>query len=310
MSTDIISGELVDYLNDELPPERREEIRKLLDSSPERAREFEELKQTREAVKGLRLRQASTDFNAQVQKRISLKIEELRARGSQRFRTARERVDAAREGLSREEIRRRGRKALGLYAIALIVTLPLVAAGLAGAYYVYSNLAQERQVNEKRRAARLRELARHERREARAASTLLKVGAGALIREPRFFAAGSSYHLVMHRGQEPRERCVFVYDPGQWRDYLAKVRERRGLRGYQALAEAARSAIELRVGEDGLALPPEVHRDFLGSADRLVALSLVGRTELWNVSDLEEYLTVSVRLHSGKPPRRIRWVQD
>ncbi len=309
MSTDFISAELVDYLNNELSPARRKEIESLLDESPERAREFEEFKQAQQAVRRLRVRDASSDFNIKVQDRIQKKIKELRERGSTRFRTSRERVDAARDGLSADEIKRRGSKAAGLLSIALVITLPILGLGLIGAYYYYQDKAEKRRISEKIKAGRLRDLARHERRVARGGAPKAKVGSDGRIGALQF-VGNREFHLVLHRGRESGERCVFAYDPRQWRNYLAQVDKRRGLRGYEALVSAAKSARKVKARNGSLVLPPAIHQDFLGAPDGLEALRMVGRTELWTSGDLDEYLSVKVRLRPKKPPKRMRWVQE
>jgi len=309
MSTDFISAELVDYLNGELSPARRKEIENLLDSSPERARELEEFKQAQQAVRRLRVSDASSDFNIKVQGRIQRKIEELRARGSKRFRTSRERVDAARDGLSAEEIRRRGGKAIGLFGIALMITLPVLGIGLAGAYHYYRDKAEKRRVSERLKAARLRDLARHERREARGSAVKAGVGSDGRV-AAMGFVGDREFHLVLHRGPEPGERCVFAYDPEQWRSYLTEVDKRRGLRGYDQLLAAARSARKVKARDGSLLLPPAIYQNFLGAPSGIEALRLVGRTEFWASADLDEYLEVKVRLVPVKPPKRMRLVPE
>ncbi len=302
MSTDFISAELVDYLNNELPPNRRKEIEELLDNNPERAREFEEFKQAQQAVRGLQVRNASTDFNIKVQGRIQKKIEELRARGSTRFRTARQRVDAAREGLSGDEIKRRSGKAVKLFLIAFLATLPVLGLGLLGGYYYYEERAILRKASEDRRRALLQGLALQERRKAWAQGKVLVVAADGQV-SGLSFAGNKKFHLVLHARQESGEHCVFVYDSEQWVNYLAEVEKRKGLRGYEALASAAHEAREVKAKDGVLCLPPAVYQEFLRAPARIQVLRLVGRAEIWSTDDFGEYMK-----RAPKRRRRMRWV--
>jgi hypothetical protein len=314
MSTDFISAELVDYLNNELPAARRKEIEEILDSDPHRAKELEEFKQAQQAVRGLRVKNVSTDFNIKVQGRIQKKIEELRARGSTRFRTARERVEAARDGLSADEIKRRSGKAFKFGLLALLVTLPVLGVGLAGAFYYYGEQERLRKISERDREARLRGKAKHERRDARGASLSITVESGGTL-SGLAFLGDKEVRLVPHNGREAGERCVFVYEPDQWRAYLAEIEKRRGLHGYQTLKAAAETARRVKVRGGRLLLPPGVYGGFLGTPDKVEVLRLRGRAEIWVSSDLEEYLTVKARLRVPKPkakpaPGRMRWVPE
>jgi hypothetical protein len=308
MSTDFISAELVDYLNNELAPNRRKEIEDLLDTNPERAREFEEFKQAQQAVRQLKVKDASGDFNAKVQNRIQKKIEELRARGSTRFRTARQRVDAAREGLSAEEIKRRSGKAAKLFLIALLATLPVLGLGLLGGYCYFEERARLRKISEDRRRTLLEGLALRERQKARATGKVLAVAADGQV-SGLGFAGNKKFHLVLFARQKSGERCVFVYDPEQWKNYLAVIEKRRGLRGYKALAAAAQQAREVKAKDDVLQLPPAVYQEFLRAPARIQTLMLVGRAEIWSTDDFGEYMKRAPKPAPKRRPR-MRWVPE
>ncbi len=431
MPCEAICAELVHYLNDELPPGRRAEIEKHLSGCPHCAKELDGYRSAQQVFKRIRVKQVSSDFNIKVQDRIAKKIAELRAKGSVRFRTARERVDAAREGLSAEEIKRRSRKALKLYIIAFAVLLPLLGLGALGGFYYFKEQARQRRLSEEGRRALLalterqnarinsllsvvdadgriggmtflkdgemrlvlhrgnrpgercaslydadqwkfhldqiekyKELPSYERARAQAQSAgrvTVKLGgvqlspevrkdflgeparveilsmptrteiwlrddltdylAGPALIERRgargkglsvlvgdggrveslSFLRDADVRIVTHRGRRPGERCVFVYDPGQWSAYLVQIEKRKGMRGYEAHIAAARKARKVKVKGGALYLPPAVHQDFLGAPDRVVVLRLLGRAEIWTPGDLDEYLSVRVRLRRSKP---------
>jgi hypothetical protein len=126
---------------------------------------------------------------------------------------------------------------------------------------------------------------------------------------------------VLHAGRLPGERCVFVYDPGQWQAYMAELEKRKGLRGYQAMRAAADGAAVVRARDGELLLPPGVYQDFLGAPAELEVLRFTGRTEIWDPEDLEDYLSVQVQLRpaapaepaepaKAPPPRRLRWTPE
>ncbi len=439
MPCESVRAELVDYLNDELPTGRRAEIEKHLGGCPDCTRELDGYRAAQQVFKRIRVKQVSSDFNAKVQERISKKIAELRAKGSVRFRTARERVEAAREGLSAEEIKRRGRKAFKLYVIAFLVILPVLGLGGLGGFYYFKEQARLRRASEEARRALLaiteRQNARArglkaavgddgriggmsflddgelrlvlhrgrgtserclslytaeqwqlhlarlekykalstygaERAEADAARTVRVAGgelqvpaeirgdflggpvrveilpmaartevwlqddltdylAGPALAERRrargkglsavvgddgrvegaAFLGDAGLHVVTHRGRRPGERCVFVYDADQWKIYLAEIEKRKGMGGYEAHLAAAKSAREVRARGGTLLLPPAVHQNFLGGPDRVVILRLLGRAEIWVPEDLEEYLSVRVRLRKREPERPARRIR-
>jgi hypothetical protein len=312
MTTDFISAELVAYLNGELPPARRQEIEGLLQSDPSRAKELEEYKKAQKVLAGLRVSRASTGFHDKVRERISRKIKELRAKGSPRFRTARERVQAARKGLTAAEIRRRSKKAFKLYVIALLFTLPVLGLGLLGAHYYFAEQKRMREQSEKDRQNRRMDLARTERRNARL--TALKSAAIGGRVSSLDFLDGQEVRLVPHQGRGEDERCVFIYDKTQWEVYLGEIEKRRGLRGYEAQLDAAGRARVVRVTKGTLRLPPELHQELLGGPIAVEILKLRDRAEIWVPEDLEDYLAVQVRI---RPPRqqppgpgRMRLIRD
>ncbi|MHC4914366.1 MAG: anti-sigma factor family protein [Planctomycetota bacterium] len=312
MTTDFISAELVAYLNGELPPARRQEIEGLLRSDPDRAKELEDYKKAQKVLAGLRVSRASTGFHDKVRERITRKVEELRAKGSPRFRTARERVQAARKGLTAAEIRRRSKKAFKLYVIALLFTLPILGLGLLGAHYYFAEQRRMREQSEKEKQRRRQDSARTERRDARARA-LKPAAIGGRIRGLDFLE-GRDVHLVPHQGRAENERCVFVYDKKQWEKYLGEIEKRRGLRGYETQLDAARRARVVPVRQGALLLPRELHQEHLGGPIAVEILRLRDRAEIWVPEDLEDYLAVKVMIRPRRPappgPGRMRLIQD
>jgi anti-sigma factor RsiW/DNA-binding transcriptional regulator/RsmH inhibitor MraZ len=301
MSGDAISGELIDYLNNELPAGRRAEIEELLKQNPDRARELEEYRRAQQAFRQLRVATVSDDFSRKVRERIARKVEELRARGSTRFRTGRERVEAAREGLSTEEIKRRGKKAVTLYLLALLIAAPLFAAGALITVWYFSEQARLRELSAQQIKDRLEKRHIDARREARAAAISPKVGEDGTLQGMDFLGEGE-VHLVMNSGRDRSERCVFVYTAAQWEAYLAELEKRRGMRNYDLQLAAAESAVAVRSRNGRLYLPPSIYSDFLKNPAELSVLRFSDRAEIWDPGELEDYLSVNVRMRGRKAP--------
>jgi anti-sigma factor RsiW len=308
MSTDFISAELVDYLNNELPAARRKQIEKLLDSNPERARELEEYKRAQQVVKKLRVQNASDDFNTKVQARIANKIADLRAKGSVRFRTARERVDAAREGLSAREIKRRGRRALFLGVLAfLVVAVPL---GLGAAYWtgIFEETAAQRREIEKDQ-----KLSSAERRR-RAPRAPLETDADGSVSGLHFLADGP-VRLMSHERRHPRQRCIFVYDGAAWREFLRVGWNLRGTPRHEAWLDARNRAETVQLVKGRLLLSKRFRELLPASAGSFVALRLRDHAEIWVEKELDEYLTSAGKGPSRPPEKpgkgpRMRWVPE
>jgi hypothetical protein len=291
MTSDFFSAELLEYLSGELPPGRRAEVEEYLRQHPEKAREVEAVQKTRRAFGRLRINKASPDFNAKVQERLAAKIAELRSRGSTRFRTGRERAEAARQLPSAAEMGRRGRKALSLSLLAMLILSPLALAALVGYHVFFGGSArQQREIESYRR------LSEKEKRQRARRFAVTSDAAGGF--SGLNFLADGTVRLLPSEGEDAR--CLFVYSEADWHAFKQAGWNLRGTARFPAWQEAEQSAIAATAGGGRLKLPESL-KDFLpGAEGGYAALRLRDRAEIWLASELDEYLRPEVRLG---PPR-------
>jgi uncharacterized membrane protein len=295
MSAESISAELLDYLNDELSTDRREAVEEMLRKDPEKARELDDYRQAQKAFKKLRLKAPSVDFNEKVLKRITTKIEELRARGSQRFRTSRERVDDAREGLSTAEIKKRSRKAAKFSLLAMVLlAIPLLCAIIGLFVHMRDSAAKKNKtmiekktpIKEKRRTAK---------------RTALRVLEGGLICGMDSLADGS-IRVLTDGGAGGERRCFFIYDETEWKGFMKLGWDMRGTKRFSSWEDTRARAIIVKVA-GGMAQLPKDLRKFLplSSGPAVLLRGIKGHSEIWLENELEEHLLPEVVINL-KPP--------
>jgi hypothetical protein len=298
-----IRPELVAYLQDELGEPRRAEVQAHLGGCRACSAELEDFRSAQQALAGLRLSAPSQGFEQRVRARIAAKVEELRSRGSVRFRTGRERVDAAQEWPGLNTWVSRGRRAGLMLLLAAGVVLPLLALIWFGAVRPYfedlrrrKEFAQQ-QFEEQRQGLPFRLRREAPRTNLRATSDGRVAGLELLGKEAVRLVP------VWEPGLEvrPDSRIVYVFTPGQWRAFLAQERIRTGTPSYPAWKNMVEAAREVLPEAGTLYLPPQCFRELLGEPGEVAVLTLPDHYEIWDRGDLDEYLRPPMRL-APRPP--------
>lgn len=295
-----VRGELVAFLNDELEAARRADVQAHLAACRACSEEMEGFRAAQQAMGRLRVRSASGEFPGQLRERIARKVAELRARGSVRFRTGRERVEASWQpqewpGLA-EWLRRRRRTVatVAAAAAAVLVLLAVLWTWLLGPYF--RRRAEETERGRRRQQAELylsdRQMARARRAAPRQDLAADAEGAVAGLAG----LADGPVRLVPWRSPDGRAACLFVFGAADAQRFLARI---AGHGEYhriwsQALQEAP--AAEVRGGR---LVVPEKLRAVLDAPGGVAALRLPEHLELWSADELEDYFGPRVRL---EPP--------
>lgn len=304
MSCESIRAELVAYLHDELSAPRRTEVQQHLDGCRECSAELDGFRQTQKAVGQLRVNTASTGFEEKVQERIAAKVAELRARGSIRFRTGRERnAEAAKwPGLAAWLGQRR--RALWLFLIAAVPVLGLFALvwfGIAAPYYRDLEVRKEeakRQREEQLKGESFRRRRDAPRLELKATADGRVQGVGLLGSE----AVRLVPVIEPETELRPEGRCVYVFTPAQWRTFLGQENVRRGTPLYQAWQDMVAAASEVLPDQGTLYLPPRCFRQLLAGPGEVSVLTLPDHYEIWDRSDLDQYLRPSITITPAPAP--------
>jgi hypothetical protein len=288
MACESVRIDLVAYLQDELGELRRQEVQSHLAGCRACAAELDGFRAARDAAKRLRVEAPSADFQQKVRERIARKVAEMRAQGSVRFRTSRERAEAAREwpGLA-EWLRQRRRLGL-MVLLAGAVVLP--GAGLIWRYVIqpYQREVAERQ--EAALAGRRWMLANYTREARRAAARLdLEATADGTVAGLSFLGDGP-VRLVRGMGSDPDERYVLLYSAAQWREFLGREPILPGDEARRAWEGMVRTSCEAAAEGGRVRLPKDLFEKLLGEPGEVAVLRLGDHAEIWDRSDLGPYL--------------------
>lgn len=308
MSCESIRAELVAYLHDELSAPRRTEVQRHLEGCRECSAELDGFRQTQKAVGQLRVNAASTDFEKKTQERIAAKVEELRARGSIRFRTGRERnAEAAKwPGLGVWLSQRR--RALWFVLIAAVPVVAVFALiWLAVVKPYFDDVHKRKEFAQKQFEARKRGQNFQLRRQASGQRRDLAVSADGWVSGVDFLGGGS-LRLVPVRDPSvdgrPEGRCVYVFTPAQWRAFLGQESICRGTPLYGAWKNMAEAATEVLPEKGCLFLPAHCFRQLLAEPDEVSVLAIGSdHYEIWDRSDLDDYLRPRATLTPAKPAK-------
>lgn len=288
MSCDSIRADLVAYLQDELGEPRRVEVQNHLAGCRACAAELDGFRTARDAAKRLRVGAPSADFQKQVRERIARKVAELRAQGSVRFRTSRERVEAAQEwpGLA-EWLRQRRRLGLMLLVSAAVL---VPCAGLVWIYVIHPYQDEVARHKNEALAERNWLVANYSRKARHSAERLdLEARADGTVAGIALLADGP-VKLVAGAGSDADDRCVLVYTAGQWQALSARRPELINPETQAAWQAMIAGAREATVDRGTLRLPPELFVRLLGEPGQVTVLRLGDHSEIWDRSDLDAYL--------------------
>jgi anti-sigma factor RsiW len=288
MSCESIRADLVAYLQDELGEPRRVEIRSHLAGCRACAAELDDFSTARDAAKRVRVEAPSADFQKRVRERIASKVEEMRARGSVRFRTSRERVDAAQEwpGLG-EWLRQRRRLGLMLL-LAAAVLFPC-----AGLVWKYAIQPYKQKVEERRTAVRaeLEWLQANYSREARRAAPRLDLEAKSdgTVAGLTFLADGP-VRLVPGADAGPNDRFVLLYSAPQWVAFLDRLPGSVREETRTFWRSTRETSCEAPVAGAQVRLLKDLFEKLLGEPGEIAVLQLGDHAEIWVRTDLDAYL--------------------
>ena len=308
MSCESIRAELVAYLHDELSAPRRTEVQQHLDGCRECSAELDGFRQTQKAVGQLRVNTASTGFEEKVQERIAAKVAELRARGSIRFRTGRERnAEAAKwPGLAAWLGQRR--RALWLFLIAAVPVVAVFAlVWLTVVQPYFDDVHKRKEFAQKQFEAMKRGQNFQLRLQASGQRRDLAVSADGWVSGADFLGGGS-LRLVPVRDPSaagrPEARCVYVFTPAQWKTFLAQENICRGTPLHEAWKNMAEAATEVLPEKGRLFLPTSCFRQLLAEPDEVSILAIGNdHYEIWDRSDLDDYLRPRATLTPAKPAK-------
>jgi len=295
--------ELVAYLQNELNEPRRAEVQAHLGGCRACAAELEDFRSAQQALAGLRISTPPKDFEQRVRARIAAKVEELRVRGSVRFRTGRERVDAAKQwpGLTTWVSQRR--RAAIMFLLAAAVVLPVLALIWFGVVRPYFEDLRRRKEFAQQQLEEQKKGLPFQLRRAAPRANLRATSDGRVAGLDFLGKAAVRLVPVWEPGLEirPDSRIVYVYTSGQWQAFLAQERIRTGTPSHEAWKNMVAASREVLPDAGTLYLPPQCFRELLGEPGEVSVLTLPDHYEIWERSDLDEYLRPPARLHPGPP---------
>jgi anti-sigma factor RsiW len=306
MSCESIRAELVAYLHDELSAPRRTEVQRHLEGCRECSAELDGFRQTQKAVGRLRVSAASTGFEKKVQERIAAKVEDLRARGSVRFRTGRERnAEAAKwPGLSAWLGQRR--RALWLFLIAAVPVVAVFALiWLTVVKPYFDDVRARKEFARKQFEAMKRGQNFQLRLQASGQRRDLAVSADGWVSGADFLGGGS-LRLVPVRDPSaegrPEGRCVYVFTAAQWNSFLGQENICRGTPLHEAWKNMVQAATEVLPEKGRLFLPAHCFRQLLAEPDKVSVLAIGNdHCEIWDAAELDDYLLPRPMISPSKP---------
>lgn len=304
MNCDSIRGELVAYLQDELSGPRRAEVERHLGDCRSCSTELDDFRTTQKAVVALRVDAASSGFEQQVRDRISAKVAELRARGSVRFRTGRERNEEAAKWPGLGAWLRRKKRLLIFFAAAV---LP-VAGLFALAWYTvvmpyFHGVDKDREASEKV----LRELKRGRSFQLRqtAQRRNLAVSEEGWVSGADFLGSRPVRLIPVIEPEQaghPVACCVYAFTPAQWQAFLAQERIWRHTPHYSRWTNMVDSSLPGVLEKGRLQLPADCFSRVLGEPAEVTVLTIGGdHYEIWDRQELEDYLRPRTELAPAKP---------